>query len=173
LDTAGADLAVLVPGDDPFLPELRIFRLLRDDELVERLADRLRQWWRRHVVGGEPPPLDDSPAAARLLAAAERGARTATAREVELARAYATAAAEEKAAKERKRAAGRELIRSAGLARQLEIPRGGRVSIVAGASRGELDEGALLHDRPELEPVLEHYRRPGSAFVYPRVAGLR
>jgi putative phage-type endonuclease len=169
LDLWAADLAVLLPGEDPFLPELRVYRILRDEELVARLVARLVAWWHRHVVGREAPPLDDSDAAGRALARVERdGSRRATADEERLALAYATHAMEEKLAKEGKRRVGRELVVAAGGARQLELT-AGQVTIVTGTSSTQLDEGALLEEHPELAAVLDRYRRPGQPYTYPRV----
>jgi predicted phage-related endonuclease len=168
-EAPAADLAVLLPGEDPFLPELRVYRLHRDDELLGRLTDRLRGWWQRHVVAQVPPELDDSAAAARALAQVERsGSRRASRDEERLAALYAELAEREKQAQEAKRTAGRQLVQLAGEAQRLELA-AGHVTIVQGTSHEQLDERALLADHPELVEVLARYRREGTEYAYPRV----
>lgn len=170
LDERVADLAVLLPGEDPFLPELRVYTIDRDEDAVERLVERLRGWWRRHIVGREPPELDGSDAAGRALARIERqGSRPATAHELGLALTYELLARQEKAAKDAKKAAGRLLVASAGATRRLELPGRGHVTVVSSVSSAHLDEGALLADHPELAEVLAAYRRPGHPYAFPRV----
>lgn len=170
LEADAADLAVLVPGDDPFLPELRVYRIDRDDELLGRLVPRLRAWWDRHIVGREPPELDGSEAAGRALARLERdGSRPATAHELALATSYEQLAQAEKAARDQKKAAGRLLVAAAGTTRRIELPGGGHVTVVSSVSSAQLDEGALLDDHPELRPLLDRYRRPGHPYAFPRV----
>ena len=56
-----ADVAVLVGGN-----ELRIFRLLRDDVLIERLTTLEQDFW-RHVEEDIAPPADASESAERAL----------------------------------------------------------------------------------------------------------
>jgi len=169
LELGATDLAVLLPGDDPFLPELRVYRVIRDEALVERMVARCSEFWDRHVATRLPPPIDHSEAAGRLLAQLYRGGRRrATAEEVRVATAYLGAAQMEKTAKDEKRKLGRWLVASAGTTRELELP-SGRVTVVAGQSSDTLDEHALLAEHPELEELLARYRRSGAPFVYPRV----
>lgn len=56
-----ADVAVLVGGQ-----ELRIFRLDRDDELIEQLITLEREFW-QFVEENTPPPADESDSADRAL----------------------------------------------------------------------------------------------------------
>ena len=171
LDADAGDLAVLVPGSDPFVPELRIYRVLRDRELEARLVDRLRGWWDRHVVRGELLDPDGSEAASRLLAqSVDRGTRQATAREVALAAAYETARTTANQWDTYRRQLGQELVIEAGPFDRLELPRG-RVSIVRSEGRTTLDERALLEAHPELAPTLNEYRRRTPGHCYPRVSG--
>ncbi len=58
-----ADVAVLVGGH-----ELRIFRLERDEALIERLIQLEAEFW-RHVTEDTPPPADASDSADRALRA--------------------------------------------------------------------------------------------------------
>ena len=48
--------------------ELEWFRLERDDELCQILADAVDRFWRDHVLAGVPPEADGSRATAELLA---------------------------------------------------------------------------------------------------------
>ncbi|MET9122938.1 lambda-exonuclease family protein [Streptomyces sp. NPDC004528] len=48
--------------------ELEWFRLERDDELCQMLADAVDRFWHDHVLTGIPPKADGSQAAAELLA---------------------------------------------------------------------------------------------------------
>lgn len=170
------DLVVLLPpdpdGDDPFTPELRVYDVARDDELLARMVPRLRSFWRDHVLTRTPPPLDDSDAAERYLARLQRGeTRRAAPYEEQLAAYYLASAGLEKAAKEQKRAAARGLLQLSGSASRLELASGGHVTIVQRNAAAQLDEGALLADHPELSNVLERYRRPGNVYAYPVVRG--
>lgn len=172
LDLQVADLAVLLPGDDPFIPELRIYRLLRDEELVASLVERLSTWWRLHVVERRPLEVDGSAAAGRYLARWSRdGARAATGPEVALAAGYETARRTAVEAEAAKRRLGQLLAVVAGPAKRLDLPRG-HVTIVTTAGRTTLDERALLADHPELAPVLNEYRRVGDPIVHARIYGL-
>jgi len=173
LDLELADLAVLVPGDDPFLPELRIFRLHRDEEVVAAVVDRLSTWWQRHVVAGEPPELDGSASAGRWLASWPNlgGERAATPGEVALAAGYEMARRNARAWEEARNRYGQLLVAAAGGVRRLALPRG-RVTVVRNSGRTRLDEAALLSDHPELGAVLELYRRRTEASVFPRISGL-
>ncbi|SFG24427.1 YqaJ viral recombinase family protein [Neptunomonas qingdaonensis] len=56
-----ADVAVLVGGN-----ELRIFRLIRDEALIDRLVALESEFW-RHVTEDTPPPADASDSAQRAL----------------------------------------------------------------------------------------------------------
>jgi predicted phage-related endonuclease len=169
-DVAACDLAVLVPGADPFEPELRVYHIDRDDDALARVVSRLRSWWQRHVVEGVEPPIDASDAAGRALARIERaGQREASIEEARLAAAYAAAAETEKAAREAKRAAGRLLVARAGGARRLDLPDGGHVTVISSVGTAELDEGALLDARPDLAEVLAEHRRPRTPYAFPRV----
>lgn len=58
---AAADVAVLVGGN-----ELRIFRLQRDEALIERLIALEAEFW-RYVEDDTPPPADASDSAERAL----------------------------------------------------------------------------------------------------------
>jgi putative phage-type endonuclease len=172
LDVDRADLAVLVPGDDPFIPELRIFHLLRDREVEEALVEHLRAWWTRHIVGREPPELDGSDAAGAHLGQIRRaGARSATLGEVTLSAAYATARRNAADWEAHRKTLGQLLVASAGDAARLDLPRG-HVSIVRNPGKPTLDERALLADHPDLAPVLAEYRRTSNAYAYPAIAGL-
>lgn len=172
LDLLVADLAVLVPGDDPFLPELRVYRLLRDEEVVASLVERLSAWWRKHVVAGAPLEADGSAAASRWLARMERsGSRPARPGEVALAAAFETAGRTEREARETKHRLGQLLAAVAAPAKRLDLPVG-HVTIVTSAGRSTLDERALLADHPELAPVLDEYRRAGDPTVHARIYGL-
>ncbi len=170
LDAPAGDLAVLLPGSDPFLPELRVYRLERDEELIRRMVDRVRAWWQLHIVDGVEPPIDASDAAGRALARIERaGQREASIEEARLAAAYAAAAETEKAAREAKKAAGRLLVARAGASRRLDLPDGGHVTVISSVGTAELDEGALLAARPDLAEVLAEHRRPRTPYCWPRV----
>lgn len=170
LDAPAADLAVLVPGDDPLLPELRIYRISRDESVIRRMVARLSEWWERHVVGRVPPAWDDSDAAGRALARVERsGSRWATTYEAALAAQYEFLSRTEKAAKDAKKGLARQLLVTAGSSSRLDLPAGGRVTIVRRSGTPTLDEGALLADHPELAPVLDRYRRAGHPYSYPLV----
>lgn len=172
LDAAAADLAVLLPGQDPFVPELRIYRLQRDRELEAALVARLEAWWDRHIVGGEPPALDGSKAAGRHLAKrGGAGAVPATPEQVALAAAYETARIQEQDWGRAKWQAGQLLAASAGDADRLDLPRG-RVTLVRHSGRSYLDERRLLEDHPELAETLARYRRTASAHVFPRISGV-
>jgi predicted phage-related endonuclease len=173
LDAPAADLAVLVPGDDPFLPELRVYRILRDRELEARLTHRLRTWWNVHVVQGEMLDPDGSPAASRLIASnVGTGTRRATPQLVALAAQYEVARRNADEWDRAKRRLGQELVVEAGAnCDRIDLPVG-RVAIVRTEGRTTLDERALLADHPELAPVLAEYRRRSSPTVYPRISGL-
>lgn len=169
LDREFADLAVLVPGEDPFLPELRVYPIRRDEEVVDRLVDRCARWWARHVVDRVPPELDEGDASGRALARLERsGSRRATSEEERLAAGYLAAAETEKRARDEKRRLGRELVISAGEARALELARG-QVTIVTSVSASQLDDRALVAEHPELEALVASYRHPGAPYSYPRI----
>lgn len=172
LDVDWADLAVLVPGEDPFVPELRVFEVRRDLEVEEVLVEQLRAWWLRHVVGREPPPMDGSHAAGRHLARRARsGSRPATSPEVALAAQYAVAKQHADAWEHERRRVGQLLVDAAGDAARLDLPVG-RVTVVRSDGRATLDERALLAERPDLAPLLERFRRPGAPYTYPLIAGL-
>lgn len=72
--------------------ELRVYSINVDAKLVARQAEMLKAWHQAHVVEGRPPPLDGSDGCARGLAALyeygdrDKDYRTATPREVEIAR---------------------------------------------------------------------------------------
>jgi hypothetical protein len=143
LDAVIGDLAVLVPGRDPFTPELRIYRLHRDEELLDRVIDRIRRWWDVHIVRGDEPPLDGSRTASRILGSIERsGERRAAVHEVALAAAYETARQTERDARTAKERIGQLLVRSAGAERVLLMPRG-RVTIVRQAGA----DGPVVYPR--------------------------
>lgn len=171
LDLDVADLAVLVPGDDPLLPELRIYTLLRDREVEEALVDTLRGWWDRHVVGRVPPELDGSPAASQWQAAQPRkGARKATAHEVALAAQYVVAQRTAAAWEAQRRTLAQHLVAAAGDAQRLELPVG-RVTVTR-SSKTTLDERALFADHPDLVDLLDRYRRTSTPYTYPTISGL-
>lgn len=173
LDLPAADLAVLVPGDDPFLPELRIYRLVRDLDVEQRLVATLRAWWERHVVARVPPPLDGSDAASRHLATQHReGTRAATPAEAQLVIQYELARRVEAQAEDTRRRVGQALVAAAGPCSRLDLPGGGRVAIVTSSGRSVLDERRLLEERPDLAPVLDQYRRHTAPTSYPRVSGI-
>lgn len=172
LDLDVADLAVLVPGDDPLLPELRIYTLLRDREVEEALVDTLRGWWDRHVVGRVPPELDGSPAASQWQAAQPRkGARKATAHEVALAAQYVVAQRTAAAWEAQRRTLAQHLVAAAGDAQRLELPVG-RVTVTRSSGRTTLDERALVAEHPELVDLLDRYRRTSTPYTYPTISGL-
>ncbi|EDY86390.1 GP47 [gamma proteobacterium HTCC5015] len=56
-----ADVCVLICGQ-----EIKIFRIERDDELIERLVALERDFW-THVENGTPPPADGTHSAAKAL----------------------------------------------------------------------------------------------------------
>lgn len=174
LDAPAGDLAVLVPGEDPFLPELRVYRILRDPVVEEALVDRLREWWKRHVVERVPLAWDGSAAASRIQARRKRPAaeRWATPDEVSLAAAYLVARADSDAAKVRKDELGQRLIDAAGDSSVLRVAGGGRITVVANGGRLVLDEKALLAEVPALGPLLDQYRTRTNPYVYPRITGL-
>lgn len=173
LDLQVADLAVLLPGDDPLLPELRVYRLHRDEEAVAAMVERLSAWWARHVVGREPPELDGSPTASQWLArpgaGSTRASRPATPAEAALAAAYVAARRAADHWDQTRRLIGQQLVAAAGDHHRLELPTGGSVSQVFQPGRTTLDEGALLADHPELRQVLDRYRRQGPATAYPLI----
>lgn len=173
LDAEVGHLAVLLPGDDPFIPELRVYRLHRDRELEESLVDRLSTWWDTHVVRGEPPELDGSRAAGLWLAQGVDlgGEADATPNQVALAAAYETARVSASAWEEARKLYGQHLVEAACGVRRLNLPRG-RVTIVRQPGRQHLDERALVAEHPELAPLLDSYRRPSDPYVYPKVSGL-
>jgi hypothetical protein len=78
-------------------------------------ADRVAEWRERHLVGGVPPATDESAECGQHLRGSyeREGERVATVPEVELAREYAQASADEKTAKGRKDKA-RNLLTEAG-----------------------------------------------------------
>lgn len=170
LDLPVGHLAVLLPGEDPFLPELRVYRIERDRELEERLVDRLSTWWDTHVIDGEPLDLDGSDAASVALAqtAASGGTRLATAEEVALAATYATARDLAKHWEATRKLVGQHLVEHANGISRLDLPRG-HVTVVRQPGRTTLDERSLLAAHPELGPVLDRYRRTGDATTYPLV----
>lgn len=173
LDLPAADLAVLLPGDDPFLPELRVYRILRDRELEERMVDHLRAWWRKHVVEKEPPPFDGSLPAGAWLTRRERfGARAATPAEAALAHHYEQCKAAALHWENARKQTGQMLIHSAGDVAQLDLPIG-RVTVVRNNGKPWLDERGLLRDHPELEPVLDNYRKRSAPYSYPSISGGR
>lgn len=172
LDRDVADLAVLLPGDDPFLPELRIYTIRRDLEVEEALVGTLRAWWQDHVVARVPPPPDGTDAASRLLARQQRqGSRKATGPEVQLAAAYATARRNAADWEAHRKTLGQQLVNLAGDASRLELPRG-HVTVVRQSGRTTLDERALLADHPELATVLDQYRRTSAPYCYAAIGGL-
>jgi putative phage-type endonuclease len=172
LDRDRADLAVLVPGDDPFIPELRIYTVLRDLEVEEALVETLRGWWDLHIRQRVPPELDGSDAASAHLGQLHRaGARRATVAETALAAGYVTARAHALAAEHERKRIGQLLTASAGTSARLDLPRG-HVSIVRQPGKVTLDERALLADHPELSAVLDRYRRTSNPYAYPAIAGL-
>lgn len=173
LDAPAGHLAVLLPGRDPFLPELRIYRIERDRELETRLAARLSAWWRRHIVDGRPPDLDGSSAASTWLGRQERTdeERPATAEEAALAGTYQAAKSCEEHWRQVRKLAGQHLVAAAGTHHRLTLPGGGRITIVRTAGRTTLDEHALLADHPELAELLNGYRQLGNPSAHPRIAG--
>ncbi len=58
-----ADVCVLLCGH-----EMKIFRIPRDDAVIERLIERERAFW-RHVENDTPPPVDGSASSDRALRA--------------------------------------------------------------------------------------------------------
>jgi len=58
---AAADVCVLICGQ-----EMRIYRINRDDALIDRLIELERQFW-RHVETDTPPPADGSSSAEQAL----------------------------------------------------------------------------------------------------------
>lgn len=183
-----ADLAVLLPsGRDPFQFELRVYRILRDPDLEERMNTRLSRWWRDHVVGGQPLPADGSMSASRILAShigedrikadpsTQRGARL-----LQLAAAYETARQQFDAFDDarsqwerEKRRLGQELILAAGRgARRIDLPRG-HITLVRSQGASKLDEDGLLADHPDLADVLDRYRSPGRPFTFPKLGGMK
>lgn len=172
LDVERADLAVLVPGDDPFLPELRVYPILRDREVEEALVETLRAWWDLHVRQRVPPELDGSDAASVHLARQRRsGSRAATLPETALAAAYATARRNAADWEAHRKTLGQQLVKAAGASERLDLPRG-HVSIVRNPGKATLDERALLADHPELAPVLDRYRRRTAPYAYAALGGL-
>jgi len=172
LDLDVVDLAVLLPGDDPFVPELRVYTLLRDRDLEAAMVDRLRSWWETHVVGRVPPELDGSDAAGRYLARRNRaGSRPATLAEVQLAAEYETAKAMANKWDAHRKLIGQRLVESAGTANRLDLPVG-RVTVTRNGGRAYLDERRLVADHPELAPVLDEYRRRSDPYAFPQISGL-
>jgi putative phage-type endonuclease len=172
LDAPAADLAVLLPGDDPFLPELRVYRIERDLEVEAALVERLRGWWQQHIVGKEPPPFDGSFAATRYLTRRQRmGSRRAVAAEAQLAAEYEAARRMEDDWSRRRKQLSQQIVAAAGDVAQLDLPVG-RITIVRNEGRSTLDERALLADHPELAGVLDQYRRRGEPYTYPRISGV-
>jgi predicted phage-related endonuclease len=173
LDVQVGHLAVLLPGDDPFIPELRVYRIVRDRELEEALVDRLATWWDEHVVRRRNPEVDGSRAAGRYLAGRYAGGETAAnQQQTALAAAYETARINAKQWEEARQLLGQQLIISANLLHRLRLPGGGKVTIVRQPGRMHLDERALLADHPEVATLLDSYRRPSDPYVYPKVSGV-
>lgn len=65
------DLAVAV------WPELRVYRLHRDDEVIRMVVERIGAWWQRHIVEGEAPPQDGTQAARSWWASQHPGDKAA------------------------------------------------------------------------------------------------
>jgi putative phage-type endonuclease len=90
---------------------LRIFELTRDDDDIEFITTRAREWWDRYVIGGDEPPVDSSDATTRALAAVypteEPG--TATDLDGDLIDRWRAAKADEKAATETAKALANEV----------------------------------------------------------------
>lgn len=173
LDAPVGHLAVLLPGEDPFLPELRVYRIERDRELEERMVGRLSAWWDAHVVRGELLDLDGSDAASVALAqtAASGSQRQATPEEAALAATYTTARDLAKHWESVRKLAGQHLVEHANGTSRLDLPRG-HVTVVRQPGRTTLDERSLLAAHPELAPVLDQHRRTGDATCYPLVKGI-
>lgn len=60
---SGLDYGVLAVRRS--LDDLRHYTFLADAALLERMRQRLEEWWDRHIVKGEPPDNDGSEACAR------------------------------------------------------------------------------------------------------------
>lgn len=89
------DVAVALPRRDG-MPEVRIIRVLRDEDLQADIVGQVKAWRERHLVNGEPPPRDASPASLRQLAAIDVSdtIRQATSAEEDLLARYAVLHAE-------------------------------------------------------------------------------
>lgn len=171
LDVEMADLAVLLPsGSDPFLFDLRVYRILRDDEVVEQMADTLHDWWHEHVVKRVPPALDGSQAAGRYLAGLPRtgGTREATHEERQWIEAMEAFALNEKFAEQQRKVIGQTLVALAREHKKLTFD-GGSLTIVENQGRETVDVEAMLRDHPELAGIVAEYRRRSAPFVTPRV----
>lgn len=86
---SGLDYGVLAVRRS--LDDLRHYFLVADPALLERMRQRLGEWWERHIVQGEPPENDGSEACARAKeriygGAREKKTRPATPDEVAIAR---------------------------------------------------------------------------------------
>lgn len=167
------DLAVLLPPeDDPFdPPELRVYRLLRDPELEERLVDRLAAWWDERVVRRVPPPWDGSAAADRVLDTLPRGLGRREARTIEslVATYYDYAARMSRYWEAERKKAGQMLVGYAQGYDGLDLPGGGKVTIAYATSGGEVDMQRLAEERPDVVEVLGWYETPTRTTRYPRV----
>lgn len=53
-----ADVPVLFMGQRR---EFRIYRVMRDDELIASLIEKGREFWENHIIPQIPPPVNDSP----------------------------------------------------------------------------------------------------------------
>lgn len=61
-----AEVAVLIGSDD-----FRVYPVARDEELIDHMVARVREFWHRHVLAGVPPPPVTAADCARLWPAGD------------------------------------------------------------------------------------------------------
>ena len=157
---AAADVCVLVCGQ-----EIRIHRIERDDELIAKLVELERQFW-RYVESDTPPPADGSESsgkALRYLFPQDAGNTLDLSDDIHLSVAFAdlVQVRQEVAAKQEKEEVLKQRIQQRMGDASRAIFATGSVSWKRSKDSLTLDTGKLLKDQPDL---LQRYplTRPGS-----------
>jgi hypothetical protein len=116
--------------------DVRVIAVRGDDASERAWVGALASWRERHLVQGEEPRVDGSQAAgAHLRRLPREGDVEGTEEDAQLAEDYERAKADEKAARDAKRAASNALYARHRGSKRVELPNGGRVSLGASGIR--------------------------------------
>ncbi len=151
-----------------FRLERRLYTIHRDDELLESVESRCREWWQRYVVGREQPPQDAGGPSMDVLKRVKRVPAKSVALPAELVARWRQAEDALKAAADLQEQAKAAVIAALGDAEGGECPLG-KVSFMQQTRKG-LDAEALKAEQPD---VFERYYRPGKPFRVCRFTAAR